>query len=139
MGGEDTAVLVLEYVSGVTGTLTMSIGTAASLYFDWQSGLWTGKGRAWEPAQPVMSKAPEPPDSFAYWGESIHACVCAFVRDVHAGREPAMPGDAGRHDLAIILAAHESARTGQMIPVSVRDTRPVLANNRELSFYEQTT
>jgi myo-inositol 2-dehydrogenase / D-chiro-inositol 1-dehydrogenase len=123
--GEDTAVMMLGFESGVIGQLAESppqptfivCGTKASLYFDWQSGLWLGKGRAFEPSELVMSKDPEPPDSFAYWGASIHRCVEAFVDTVETGRESQVPGEVGAHDLAIILAAHQSARNGMKVAV----------------------
>ncbi len=130
-GGEDTAILMMGFESGVIGQLSESIGapgtppqptfivcgTKASLYFDWQSGLWFGRGRAFERADLVMGKEPEPPDSFAYWGASIHRCVEAFVGDLEAGRPPRVSGEVGAHDLAVILAAHRSAKTGAKVDV----------------------
>lgn len=130
-GGEDTAVLMLGYESGVIGQITLSIGapgapskptfivcgTKASLYFDWQSGVWTGQGRAFEPVSLVMGKEPEPPDSFEYWGTAIHDCVRGFVRNIRADQPPQVPGEVGLHDLAIILAAHQSARTREVVSV----------------------
>ncbi len=132
MGGEDTAILMMDYVSGATGTLTLSIGapgappkptfifcgTRASLYFDWQSGLWIGWGRAWEKPNLVLAKDPEPPDSFAYWGAAIHACVQDFVRSLREHRPSKVTGDDARHDLAVILAAHDSARSNTLVDVA---------------------
>ncbi len=129
--GEDTAVLMLGYTSGVIGQLSLSIGapgappqptfivcgTHASLYFDWQSGLWTGEGRAWTPSMLVLAKKPEPPDSFDYWGAAIHAMVQGVVRDLRAGRAPRVTGEDARHDLAIILAARQSARTREVVTI----------------------
>ena len=130
--GEDTAVVMLGYASGVIGHLAVTIGapgappqptfivcgTKASLYFDWQSGLWTGEGRAWSPSTLVLAKAPEPPDSFDYWGVAIHAMVRSVVSDLRAGLAPRITGDIGRHDLALILAARQSARTREVVAVA---------------------
>ncbi len=129
--GEDTAVIMLGYASGTIGQMTITIGapgapprptfivcgTGASLFFDWQSGLWTGDGRAWTPATLVRGKAPEAPDSFEYWGETIHAGVRAFVHNLRAGLAPEVAGAIGRYDLEIILAAQQSARTLQRVAV----------------------
>ena len=128
---EDTAVVMLGCRSGVIGQLTETIaapgappqptfvvcGTKASLYFDWQSGLWIGSGRAWAPARLILAKEPEPPDSFAYWGAAIHALVHSVVRDLRAGRSPLVTGKVGRAVLAVILAARQSAQTRHVVPV----------------------
>lgn len=130
--GEDTAVLSFGYASGVIGQLTLSIGTPgappkptfivcgtrASLYFDWQSGLWMGEGRAFAPTRLILGKAPEAPDSFTYWGESIHAGVCAFVGALSRGTPVPVPAEAGRHVLAVVLAAHRSAQERQVVTVA---------------------
>lgn len=130
--GEDTAVLSLGFAGGAIGQLALSIGapgappqptfivcgTHASLYFDWQSGLWTGTGRAWSPSTLVLAKEPEPPDSFAYWGAAIHALVRGAVRDLRAGQTPPVPAEIGRHDLAVIFAAKESARARAVVAVA---------------------
>lgn len=130
--GEDTAVVMLGYASGIVGHLSLSIGapgappqptfivcgTKASLYFDWQSGLWTGAGRAWTPSTLVLAKEPEPPDSFDYWGAAIHAMVRGVVRGLRAGLTPPIPGEIGRHDLAVIVAAKQSARMREVVTVA---------------------
>lgn len=127
--GEDTAVVMLGHASGVIGQLTVTIGapgappqptfvvcgTKASVYFDWQSGLWTGSGRAWAPTTLVLGKQAEPPDSFSYWGATIQTSVQSVLRDVLAGRAPRVSGAIGRHDLEIILAAQRSAQTGAVV------------------------
>lgn len=129
---EDTAIVMLGYRNGVIGQLTGTIaapgappqptfivcGAKASLFFDWQSGLWMGTGRAWAPRTLILAKEPEPADSFGYWGAAIHAMVRGFVHDLGSDRSPGVTGEIGRHDLAIILAARQSARTRAVVSVA---------------------
>lgn len=50
-----------------------------------------------------------------WWRRDVDGLVDEFVRAVLEDREPAISGEDARAALAIVLAAYESARTGQVI------------------------
>ncbi|GAB4215244.1 MAG: hypothetical protein OHK0022_54880 [Roseiflexaceae bacterium] len=56
--------------------------------------------------------------SWEHWGaDANQAMVESFLESVRSGRPPAISGADGVQALAIALAAYESARTGQPVPV----------------------
>ena len=45
----------------------------------------------------------------------VAAFMDAFVRDVRAGNPPAVTGEMGRENLAVVLAAYEAGRVGRSV------------------------
>lgn len=129
--GEDTAILHLVYESGATGHLVTSFGmpgspvaplfivagTEGSIYYEHHGrGLVLHrKGRELEVVLPLPDMS-----SREWWEETIRKGVRAFVEGFFEGKEAPLSSEGGLHDMAIIDAAYESAKTQMPVKVKAR-------------------
>ena len=120
MEGEDTISLLVEFTGGVVGFLSNSVATPGILGLQW-STLTGSEGvlfvhhrgrftwlRGWR-GQRVHF--------FIRDWRGYHAMLREFVAAARAGRTAEMDGREGRRDLALVLAAYESLKTGQPVEV----------------------
>jgi predicted dehydrogenase len=129
-GAEDTAVVVVRFASGLLGealfcwaTRTPDLGAWAHAYgtggsldiFSREAGLlWhrpaagSGAGRGAGPTAPQVVLPARPID------EALEACLSDFLRAARGEQTPAMSGEEGLRDLAVVDAAYRSIRTGRL-------------------------
>lgn len=122
LGGEDTAVVNARFVGGHLGTLfaSQAAGTwvpeANCIVFGTKGVLTLGgpngalvlyKRDSPEPKQVLLERN----------GDSFAAMVGHYLDSVLNGTPSVAPAAAGRDNLAVVLAAYESARLGREVPV----------------------
>jgi predicted dehydrogenase len=114
--GEDTAFLLVRFRSGAVGVLATSIatpgaprgpmlvasGSAGSLAVD-------ARGRYLR----VLGAGRKRLGVFLRDRRGLRAQVGEFVGAVRDGREPALPAESARQDLAVVLAAYRSIESGE--------------------------
>lgn len=121
MEGEDTISLLVEFEGGVVGFLSNSLATPGIPALQWST--LTGadgvlfvhhRGRfIW-----LRSRRGRRVRFFLARDWRGHRAMLAeFVTAVRGGRDPEMDGRDGRRDLALVLAAYGSLRTGQPVEV----------------------
>jgi UDP-N-acetyl-2-amino-2-deoxyglucuronate dehydrogenase len=131
METEDTAVAVLRFVSGALGSIAATtsaypgvstrleiLGSEGSaviendrlrfLYLQREGGLAVG---------PYGLETPEnvQPGSQKPEGDAHAQQIADIIRAIHRDETPPVDGAAARHDVEIILAIYESARTGREV------------------------
>lgn len=117
LGGLDTAVFNLEFQSGVIGTLTYSL--AAAVERSMQLTLYGTTGTieaSWEDV--VVRRPGHEAEIYPLTGPSSYVREYEdFYQALVHGRTPKMTALDGLRDLAVVLAALESAETGQAVGV----------------------
>ncbi len=121
MEGEDTVSLLVEFKGGTVGFLSNSLATRGIPRLQWST--LTGSAGAllvhhrgrflW-----LRSRRGQRIRFFVRgdW-RGYRAMLAEFVGAATAGRTPEMDGSEGRRDLALVLAAYESLKTGQPVQV----------------------
>ena len=137
-GAEDTAVVVLRFTSGLLGEALFcwatrtpdpgawayAYGTGGSLeIFSREAGLlWhrsaAGNGGAHTAPQVVLPARPI--------DDALEACLSDFLRAARGEKAPAMPGEEGLRDLAVVDAAYRSIRSGRLEAVDAPEPRGAL-------------
>ena len=56
------------------------------------------------------------------WGDAHRAQIADFIRCCRTGETPLVDGAQGRHAVELVLAAYQSARTGQVVTLTGPDT-----------------
>ncbi len=113
MGGEDTTAVAVQFAGGAVGTLfsSQAVGTwvpGPLLTVSGTEGALTlGGGAALTLHQPDLPDRKEV--LLAEDGNSFAAMIGAYLDTVLLGTENLSPGEAGRQDLALVLAAYQSA------------------------------
>lgn len=124
---EDTAAITLRFGNGAMGTIEATTavkggsdrtelnGTAGSLVIEGNevTRFSVGTGEEEFYAATTESRAVDLP-AFE-WGDGHDAAVQDFVDAVREDREPAVPGRDARTAVDVILAAYESAETGEAV------------------------
>ena len=129
---EDTAALVLKLKSGALATLITTNG--APIMNDYEgtrvelhgtAGYISLEGdavRKWQcerrytDMKLTLPDVPVPSGELAFGLGHIHE-VMDFVRSIRRGAEAPVPGSDGRHLMAVLAAAYESARNGKAVKV----------------------
>lgn len=119
--GEDAITLTARFAGGLTGILRYSGGTLTLrkndevrvagtkgrlrfAVFGNEVTLETSEGASIYPVEPAF--------------RGVRGMLREFTEAVAQGREPVMNGVEGLNDLAVVLAAYESVRTGSVVPVA---------------------
>ena len=129
LGGEDTAVVNFRFEGGHLGTLFSS--QAAGVWVPGPSfvafgteGVLTVGG----PQGALVLHRPDLPDRrevlLEQGGDSFAVMIGRYLDTVLDGAPNPSPGEAGRENLKIVLAAYESARLGREVGVDEVETRP---------------
>jgi predicted dehydrogenase len=122
LGGEDTAVMIARYKAGHLGQIFSS--QAAGIWFPEASfvafgteGVLTIGG----PYGALTLHRPDLPDrrevllDRSSWGDAFTVMIGRYLDAVQNGASNPSPGEVGREDLRIVLAAYESARLGREV------------------------
>jgi len=117
--GEDGIAMTARFPGGAVGLLNFSWGTPVQEARDFLHVTGTRGEIRFQPfATELVLETPASRRSFrlppARWG--VRPMIEEFVAAVRQGREPVMSGREGLKDLAVVVAAYESARTG--LPVA---------------------
>ena len=122
LGGEDTSALVAVHQSGALGQLFSSQASAV-----WSPGaLMTiygleGALTLGGPHGALTLHRPDLPDRQETllpresWGDTFAVMHGRYLDAVQKGVENPSPGEVGREDLRVVLAAYESARLGRLV------------------------
>jgi predicted dehydrogenase len=119
LGGEDTSVVSIQFAGGHLGTLfsSQAVGTWVSgpglSAFGTEGALTLGGGAALTLHRPDLPERKEV--LLERDGNSFTAMVGAYLDAVQNGTENLSPGEAGREDLQLVLAAYRSEAEGQQI------------------------
>ena len=129
----ESVAYLLRYPSGVLATCSCSFGTATSSRYRvlFEKGfiemdpafayrglrLKISEKSSWEGTPKVGEILFEPVNQFARQFDD-------FSRRTFSGQQPASPGEEGLADIKIILAIHESIRTGQPVKISTATSNP---------------
>jgi predicted dehydrogenase len=120
MEGEDTISLLVEFTGGVVGFLSNSVATPGILGLQWSTLMGSEgvlfvhhRGRfTW-----LRGRRGQRVHFFVRDWRGYQAMLREFVAAASAGRTAEMDGREGRRDLALVLAAYESLKTGQPVEV----------------------
>jgi predicted dehydrogenase len=120
---EDIISVSLRYTDGAIGNIqaaTLARGERMA-----EERIWGTHGSLSLSPQPsqiysMRDVAGLPPGKWSGLGKlpktnRVAAFMDAFVRDIRAGKAPAVTGEAGRENLAIVLAAYEAGRLGRAV------------------------
>lgn len=121
IGGEDTVSLLIEFAGGVVGFLSNSLATPGIPWLQWATLAGTdgslfvdNRGRfLW------LRSCRGQRGRFFYGRDwrGHRAMLAEFAGAVTSARAPAVDGIEGRRDLALVVAAYESIKTGQPVDV----------------------
>lgn len=119
---EDLGTVTLEFANGVVAALSAGWANPDSVpaWLDVRFEILTTR-RAYLIDRPYHDFAlygPQRAERRSWWRQDIDGLVDEFVQAVLEDREPAITGDDGRAALAIVLAAYESSRTGQVVEMT---------------------
>jgi predicted dehydrogenase len=120
MEEEDTVSLLVEFAGGVVGFLSNSLATPGISGLQWSTLTGTEgtlfvhhRGRfLW-----LRSRRGQRVRIFLRDWRGYRVLLAEFVGAVTAGHPPEMGGREGRRDLALVLAAYQSLKTGQPVEV----------------------
>ncbi len=122
MGGEDTTSVAVQFTGGHVGTLFSSQAFGAGVpgpgltAFGTEGALTLGGGAA------LTLHRPDLPDRKEVLlqsdGDLITAMIGAYLDVVQHGVENPSPGEAGRDDLQLVLAAYQSANEDRQVSLS---------------------
>jgi predicted dehydrogenase len=119
--GEDGIVMMARLPGGVVGSLTYSAATPTNRRDTWVSITGSKANLEFDPFGDeiiVSTQEVSRTESLAPGQDSaLRAMVREFRDAIADGREPIMSGSEGLRDLAVVLAAYESARTGETVAV----------------------
>ena len=121
MGGEDTTAVAMQFTDGHVGTLFSSQASGVWVpgpiltAFGTEGALTLGGGAALTLHRPDL---PERKEVLLQSGEdSITAMVGAYLDVIQHGAANPSPGEAGREDLQLVLAAYQSAAEGRQVQI----------------------
>jgi predicted dehydrogenase len=122
MGGEDTTAVAIQFAGGAVGTLfsSQAVGTWAPgpllTVSGMEGALTLGGGAA------LTLHRPDLPDRkevlLAENGNPFAAMIGAYLDAVLRGADNLSPGEAGRQDLQLVLAAYQSANEKRQVLMS---------------------
>ena len=122
MGGEDTTAVALKFTGGHVGTLFSSQAAGAWVpgplltAFGTEGALTLGGGAAltlYRPDLPDRNEVLQESD-----GSHFAALIGAYLTVVQEGAESLSPGEAGREDLRLVLAAYQAEAEERQITLS---------------------
>lgn len=122
MGGEDTTSVAVQFTGGPVGTLFSSQASGAWVpnpgltAFGTEGALTMGGGAALTLYRPDLPERKEV--LLQSDGDLITAMIGSYLDVVQNGATNPSPGEAGREDLQIVLAAYQSAAEGRQISLS---------------------
>ncbi len=116
---EDVALVTAQFEGGALGQLIIgwslrSTGEPLFRVYGTEGALTAHRGKV----EVISERLPEKPTVFPTAPTNgFREEIAHFVECVSTGRRPAMGGPEARADLAFVLAAYESARTGRQVEV----------------------
>jgi predicted dehydrogenase len=116
--GEDTALVVVRFRSGAVGTLATSVAAPGSPRVQWAWVTGTEGSLAVDHrGRFLVLRGPRGTRRRIFFRDrrGLEAQLAEFVAAVRAGRPPALPPEATRDDLAVVLAAYHSMASGQVV------------------------
>ena len=121
--GEDGIVVIAHLPGGALGLINFSRATCTSGPKDWATVTGSEGSFSFDPFgrevavhTPTAHRTVQVSDS----KRGIRPMVQEFRASIQEDREPAMSGEEGLNDLAVVLAAYRSAEQGGEVPVTVR-------------------
>ena len=115
LDAEDGIVVVTRDADGVVGLINHSWSVVPPQPHSWVSISGTDATLYFEPGRPwlkVTDAASETTVTLEGYGNGLVTMVREFVSSIRERRQPAMTGEDGLADLALVLAAYESMETG---------------------------
>jgi predicted dehydrogenase len=118
MPGEDAIDVLAELESGAVGVLANSLAAPGVPRFQWSTVTGTGGTCFVENRGRIMLVRGATGPRVRLFRRDVRGHVAmleAFERAMAAGRAEEMDGDAGRRDLAVVLAAYRSIDEGRPV------------------------
>ncbi len=119
---EDLGVMTVEFANGVVGVLSAGWVNPEShpAWLDVRFEVLATQ-RTYlidSPYHAFTLYKPEGLERRPWWRRDVYGLVDEFVRAILEDREPAITGEDGRAALAIVLAAYESSKRGQVVDLN---------------------
>ena len=118
---EEGVVVVTRDADGVAGLINHSWSIVPPQPHSWVSISGTAANLYFEPGKPwlkVTDAATETTVTLEGYGNGLVTMVREFVSSIRESRRPAMTGEDGLADLALVLAAYQSMETGSPVYLS---------------------
>lgn len=112
--GEDTALVMIEYASGITGQINVGYGIVGAprpprlMVCGSEGTLWQDRGLWFRP----RGKMTEPPAQIlpeCHYDDAVRTGIWHFLDCVYLDREPIVSGKLARKDLEVVMAAYRSS------------------------------
>ncbi len=120
MEGEDSAFVMIEYASGITGQINVGYGIVGApnpphlMVCGSEGTLWQDRG-LWFRTRAKMANEPEQILPESHYDAAVKAGIWHFLDCLHSDREPIVSGELARKDLEVVMGAYRSSEERQRI------------------------
>jgi predicted dehydrogenase len=114
MEGEDTAFVMIEYASGITGQINVGYGVIGAprpphlMVCGSEGTLWQDRG-LWLHRRVRLSDPPELILPESHYDDAVKAGIHHFLDCVRLDQEPLVSGELARRDLTVVMGAYRSS------------------------------